>query len=180
MVTDNKLQILLQQNVQLFHTTDIAVLWNITNKNTLYTTIKRYTKRNLLQTVQKGLYATRPTNALDQLVLGASIIHSYSYVSTETVLAHMGIINQSLPLITFVGIRSKRFSVGDSNFRVRKLKPEFLYNNAGVNLKNGVFFASTERAIADLLYFNQAYHFDNETLIDWDKVANIQKEVGYI
>jgi hypothetical protein len=40
--------------------------------------------------------------------------------------------------------------------------------------------ANIERAVADLLYFNSNYYFDNKKRIDWKKVKKIQKEVGYL
>jgi len=50
---------------------------------------------------------------------------------------------------------------------------------AGIVHQNGVFTADTERAVADMLYFNPKYHFDVPESIDFDKVRLIQKEVGY-
>ena len=37
-----KIDVLLKQDQKVFHTQDLALLWGIINKNTLYTTIKRY------------------------------------------------------------------------------------------------------------------------------------------
>jgi hypothetical protein len=43
----------------------------------------------------------------------------------------------------------------------------------------GIFMASTERAVADMLYFNPKYHFDIPESINFDTVKSIQKEIGY-
>jgi len=53
------------------------------------------------------------------------------------------------------------------------------HHPAGIVHQNGVFTADTERAVADMLYFNPKYHFDVPESIDFDKVRLIQKEVGY-
>jgi len=44
---------------------------------------------------------------------------------------------------------------------------------------NEINTASLERAVADILYFNPTYYFDAHNIIDWTKVKNIQKEIGY-
>ena len=157
----------LQQN--LFHTNDLALIWGIDNKNTLYTGIKRYIQKGILIPVQKGLYSTIP---LDQ--------HGFAYLSTESVLAQEGVISQAVFAITLVGSISKRFEVGGYHFICRRLKDELLYRTAGIEQKDGVFIAKIERAAADILYFDPKYHFDNLSKIGWTKVRQIQKEVGYI
>jgi len=170
---------LLQIDRKLFHTGDLAVLWDISNKNTLYTTIKRYVRKGLLKPVYKGLYVTVPLPQLDPLELGKAIIHRYTYLSTESVLVQAGVIFQATYAYTFVSDLPKKVTVGSMSFLFRQLKPEFLNNPAGVLDRNGVFIASTARAVADMLYFNPRYHFDAPQSIDFDKVKSIQKEVGY-
>jgi len=71
-------------------------------------------------------------------------------------------------------------SVGQLSFRYRKLKREFLFNPTGIIQQNGVFVATAERAVADMLYFNPKYHFDIQESIDFDKVKFLQKEIGYL
>jgi len=36
-----------------------------------------------------------------------------------------------------------------------------------------------ERAVADILYFNPKFYFDSPNLINWTKVEEIKKKVGY-
>ena len=45
--------------------------------------------------------------------------------------------------------------------------------------KSGNLVATTERAVADMLYYNPKYHFDFSDSIDFEKVKHIQKEIGY-
>ena len=43
----------------VFHAHDLAILWGISDKNTLYTTLKRYTDKGLLKRIYKGLYTLK-------------------------------------------------------------------------------------------------------------------------
>lgn len=177
----DKLNILLKQQQKLFHTNDLGLLWEIQNRNTLYTTIARFTRKGVLSPVHKGLYSVVPLHQLDPVYLGVHILHRYAYLSTETVLANAGVISQMVYPTTFVSDVSRSFSFGNNQFLCRKLKPEFLHNPAGIEARaDGVFIATIERAIADMRYFQPTYHFDSRTYNDWKKVKKIQQEVGYI
>lgn len=180
-INHNKLDVLIKQDKKLFHTADLGLLWDIKNKNTLYMSVYRLVKRGSLFPVHKGLYSVLPVNQLDSIILGASVLHRYTYLSTESVLSQAGIIHQNTYKITFVSDVSKMFSVGANDYLVRKLQTKFLYNTAGINSRgDGVLIADVKRAIADLLYFQPGYHFDADSLIDWNAVKLMQKEIGYI
>jgi len=174
-----RLSELIRLDRKIYHSNDLALLWDITNKNTLYTTIKRYVRKGVLIPIYKGLYSTIPLSQLNPLELGRAIIHRYTYLSTESVLAQAGVISQATYQYTFVSNLPKKVSVGSLSFLYRQLKEEYLNNPAGVTNQNGIFIATTERAVADMLYFNPKYHFDVPETIDFDKVKIIQKEVGY-
>lgn len=175
-----KINKLLKLGEQLWHTNDLALLWNTTNRNTLYTGIKRYVAKGILIPVHKGLYSTVPLEKLDPVKLGASILHNYCYLSTETVLAQNGIIVQVVYAITFVSSLSKKFSIADRDYLSRRMHPRFLHQTAGVTIQDSVLVATPPRAVADTLYFNPHYHFDAHANIDWDQVKYIQKQVGFI
>jgi hypothetical protein len=170
---------LLRSERKIYHANDLAILWNISNRNTLYTTIKRYVQKEVLVPIYKGLYSTVPIDRLDPIELGKAVIHRFAYLTTESVLAMEGIITQTTYAYTFASSQSKKVHVGNWSFLFRKLKDEYLYNPAGIVNRNGNFFATTERAVADMLYFNPKYHFDLADAIDFDKVAGVQKEIGY-
>jgi hypothetical protein len=170
---------LLQFERKLYHTNDLAVLWGINNRQTLYMTITRYIDAGVLYPVYKGLYATIPIAALNPLELGVAIIHRYTYLTTESVLAQAGVILQAVYDYTFATDQSKRVKVGGWSFRYRKLKDEYLYHPAGILNREGILTASVERAAADLLYFNPKAHFDIPELIDFDQVRAIRQEIGY-
>ena len=59
------------------------------------------------------------------------------------------------------------------------MNPKYLYNNTGIYMKDNQRIALTERAVADMLYFNPKYHFDRKDVINWEKVKEIKKEIGY-
>lgn len=176
-----KLTQLLHFHQPLLHTQDIALLWAITNDNTLHTTIKRYIQKNALHPIQKGLYSTIPVDRLDPLQLGAKLIHRYAYVSTETVLTQAGVIAQIPQQFTFVSDISDTITWHSLTYKVRKLAPQFLYNPAGITQQpSGLLIASVARAIADMRYFQKNYHFDAHESIDWEQVRAVQKEIGYL
>ena len=174
-----RLNELIKSDRNVYHSNDLAILWNISNKNTLYTTIKRYVQKGVLIPIYKGLYSTVPVSELDPLELGRAVIHRYTYLTTESVLAQAGIISQATYAYTFVSSLSKKITVRDFSFLFRKLKDEYLFNPTGITNKDGSFVATTERAVADMLYFNPKYHFDFSESIDLKKVKRMQKEIGY-
>ena len=163
----------------IFHTKDLANLWQIKSANTLHTTLTRYVKRGILFRIYRGFYSIKPISDLDPLILGAKALHDFSYVTTETVLNKEGIILQAGGKITFASPKSKKFSIGKNNYYSRKLADQYLYNAAGVNYASGVKIANLERALADMLYFNSKAYFDAEKFIDWKKVKRMQEQVGY-
>jgi hypothetical protein len=168
-----------QTNRKLFHTSDLATLWKVTNRQSLYVTIMRYVDKGILFPVYKGLYSTVPIAALNPLELAKAVIHRYTYLTTESVLAQAGIISQPIYDYTFATDKSKRVTIGQWSFRFRQLKDAYLYHPAGIIDQEGIFVATPERAVADMLYFNPKSHFDLLEAIDFEKVKLIQREVGY-
>lgn len=175
----SKQKILLEQDKNIFRTSDLAVLWNIEKKNTLYTTVKRYVNRNILYRIQKGLYSTMPITKLHPYELGCAIAGPLSYVSTETVLSNQGVIMQEVRQITLVGRKSKEFDLNDNSYICRYLNEEFLVNRIGIDTKDSYSISTKERAVADLHHFNPKYFFDNQEAINKEKLEKIKSEIGY-
>jgi len=175
----NKKSALLRQSQKLFHTNDLALLWNTTNKNTLYTTIKRYIKNGELIPIHKGLYSVVPLSQLNLIALGIAFLHRYAYLSAEFILTKEGIITQSMPAVTLISSVSKKIKFQNTHYLVRQMSNQHLYNTCGIVKKEQHYEATLERAVADLLYYNPNYYFDNKDLINWDKVEKTQKEVGF-
>lgn len=180
-MTTDKIGILAQQSQKLFHTSDLRILWNITNQNTLHKTINRLIKRKVLISIQKGFYSIVPLDQINPIEIGFRAINSFNYLSTESVLAKNGIINQSPSKITFISKKSLNFVINKNYYLVRQLKTISLNNSIGINQDNqGIFIADVERAVADMLYFQPNHHFDADSLIDWKKVKNYQKQLNYL
>lgn len=174
----DKISVLIQQPQKLFHTSDLKVIWGIYNESTLYQTIYRLIKKKIFFRVQKGLYSMVPLNQLDPIEIGFRAINHFSYLSTESVLAKNGIINQSPNKFTFISSAPANFTINDNLYLVRQLKPQCLNNTVGIIQNDkGVFMATTERAIADMLYFQPNYHFDADNLINWKLVKNYQQQI---
>lgn len=176
-IKQNRFAELLKLGGFIFHTSDFAKIWQIENRHNLLITLKRYTDSGLLYHIYRGLYSLKEVAELDPLLLGAKAINNYSYLSCETVLAKHGVIFQGLNYFTFVSEKSKRLTIESYNYYYRQLKKEFLYNDFGVNKNNDLNEASLERAVADILYFNPSYYFDNPSVINWERVKEIQKIV---
>lgn len=174
----DKISILLQQSQKLFHTSDLKTIWNINKTKTLYQTIYRLIKKKNIFRIQKGFYSIVPIDQLDPIEIGFRSIKSFSYLSTESVLSKNGIINQSPNKITFISSTSANFSINNNLYLVRQLKSHCLNNSIGITQNNkGVFVATTERAVADMLYFQPNYHFDADKIIDWKLVKNYQQQI---
>jgi len=178
-ITNNRFAQLARMNEVIFHISDLANLWQIQNKNTLYTTLKRYVQKGLLFRIYRGFYSLKKIEQIEPALLGIKALNRFAYLSMETVLVKAGIISQVSHQITLVSSVSKRFSIGGNFYLVRKLDDRFLFNPIGLRLEGGFYQAAVERAAADLLYFNPHYFFDARQLLDWEKVKKIQEELGY-
>ncbi|OIO43740.1 MAG: hypothetical protein AUJ41_04305 [Candidatus Pacebacteria bacterium CG1_02_43_31] len=176
----NKQKSLLEQDQRIFRTADLSVLWEIENKNTLWTTIKRYVQRKILYKIHKGLYSTVSLEKLDKYELGCAISGQLAYVSAETVLQNSGIIVQNLNSVTLFGKKKKEFEINGISFLCRRLNQKYLLNRAYIQDSQRFSIATPERAIADMLKINPRYYFDNQLAIDLKKINRISKEVGYI
>ena len=156
----------------VFHTSDLANLWGISNKNTLNKTLSRYVADGLIHRVYKGLYAIKKPGEIDPFLLGVK----------ESVLYKNGILNQLPQAVTLVSQFSRHFFIAGTQYRSRKMSDNFLFNDVGIEMKGGVRIASIPRAVADMLYFNPRKYFDagDSGLIEWNKVREIANAVGYV
>lgn len=161
----------------LFHTGDLALLLGIHNANTLRVTLHRLVRDGILRRIHRGLFSILPPEKIDRVQLGAACLHRFCYLTTESVLADSGYILQSVDAETFVSGVSRRFVVLGHRVVSRRLHERFLHNQQGISMKKGVFRATPERAIADMLYFDPWYHFDRP--VDWKCVRAIQEHIGY-
>ncbi|MDA3941131.1 MAG: hypothetical protein PF693_17775 [Spirochaetia bacterium] len=177
--SQQRFQRIAQLNEKVFHIDDLARIWQISSTNTLRVTIHRYIKKGWLFRIYRGFYSIVPFKKLDPLFLGVKALHQFAYVSTESILFEAGIIMQIPSRITLVSSESRQFTIGNYEYQSRKLQDRFLFNSLGINDSNEFKKAGIERAIADLLYYNSKYYFDNFSIIDWKKVNELQENIGY-
>lgn len=164
---------------EIMHTADLGNLWHISNPATLRTTLARYCAQGLLHRIQKGLYSLKKPSDLNLYLLGTKALHRSTYISCETVLFDNGVINQPPQYIALISAVSRQFTLVGQAYRSRKLSDQFLFNDAGIDLRAGVRIASVPRAVADTLYFNPKKYFDVATVIDWLAVQDIVHTMGY-
>ncbi len=176
-IKQNRFLSIARLGLQVFHIDDLARIWGINNRNTLSTSLKRYVEKGLIYRLYRGLYSIKPVVELDPLPLGAQALNSYCYLSGETILAKHGVIFQQLDCFTFMGEKTKRFKIGHYKYCCRQLKDGFLYNDIGIDKTGKLNLATLERAVADILYFNPTYHFDNPNAINWAEVNRIRAAV---
>ncbi len=163
----------------LFHASDLAALWQISNKNTLNITLSRYCKHRLIQRVYKGLYSLIPIEQQEPWVVGLVGLHSFGYISAESVLFHEGIIHQPPQAETLISSISKNMQIGPYCYHVRQLADHFLFQSIGVISEKRLKRASISRAVADILYYNPLSFFDQSRCLNWKEVRKIQEQVGY-
>jgi len=101
-VTGKRIARLAQNGEILFHTKDLANIWDIANPNTLRVTLKRYVQNKLIYRMYKGFYSLIPPHTLPPLLLGAKALHRFCYVSTESILTKEGYINHIPSHHTFI------------------------------------------------------------------------------
>ena len=70
---------------------------------------------------------------------------------------------------------TRRITIDDKTFCLRKIKDLVLYNPEGIISKNNYNIASPERAFLDMIYLFPNYYFDNLRPIDWDECSNLVK-----
>lgn len=175
----NKLQILLDEEKNIFTSSDLAVLWEIQNKNTLLTTLSRYEGRGYLHRIYKGLYSKKSLEGLNPYEMGCAIAGPSGYVSAETVLAAKGVIMQEVGAITLYGRESKDLEIGDQRYLVRYMNPKYLLNRIGIRYIDNYYIASPERAMADIQYSSPDYYFDNAGAVDGKQLAKLKHELNY-
>lgn len=174
-----KLKILLEQDRRIFKSTDLAILWQMENRNTLLTTIKRYVARGILHPIKKGLYATVPIEKLHPYELGCAVCGSLSYVTTETVLQNEGLIMQHFPTITLMGSKAYRFSINNQDYYCRYVNSQVLVNRIGITDDTKYSIANASRALVDLRHVDPKYYVDNKLAEKKLKTSEIKERLGY-
>jgi len=164
------LEVLLRSSQTIFSTKDVGLLWGEERTNLITNRLNKYVKVGKLVRVHRGIYAK--DNNYNQLEL-ATRIYTPSYISFETVLTRTGVNFQYYKTIFVASYVTREIKVSGQKIFFVRMKDYVLSNIAGIEHKDGIAMATRERAFLDRIYVSKEYHFDNLTILDWDKVSKI-------
>ena len=166
----NYIQTILKAKQTVFSVSDIMLLWGETASDKTKTRINYYVKKGDLHRVRRGFYVKDKNYNRFEL---ATKIYTPSYISFETVLIQAGINFQYYNQVFVASYLSREIKTKDQVYCYRKIKDSILTNSLGLENKDNYFIALPERAFLDVIYLNKDYHFDNLSILDWDKVFEI-------
>lgn len=149
---------------------DIALLWGESDAELVKMRIYRYIKADKLFSIRRGFYAKDKNYNKNEL---ATKVYTPSYISFETVLGKAGVTFQYYGQIFVASYLTREIIADKQIYSYRKIKETILTNNAGIEHKNNYSIATPERAFLDVVYLNKNYHFDNLSVLDWNKVIEI-------
>ncbi len=155
----------------VFTTHDLLKFWQYHNYTSLIQRISYLHQHGKLSQIKKGLYAL-PGRPVDEFEL-ANKLRSPSYLSFETVLYRHGIIFQWNTTITLAAKESITLRVSNHTILFKQVKDEILLNKTGIIQEHNYAIATPERAIADMLYINGQFPFDNLRSVDFEVLAKI-------
>ena len=140
-------QALKNLNKTYFTRNDLKKFYQGTSES-LKVLLSGWQKKKLIHGLGRGYYAFDLAK-VDELRL-ANDFDTGSYVSLEYALSYYNLIDQAPSVITLVTKnRSRIIKSANWTFEYTHLKENLLF---GYELKNGVYIASPEKALADLLY----------------------------
>jgi len=132
--------------------------------DSLYVILNRLVKRNELIRLCPGIYIL-PEKIADIEII-ANLIYYPSYLSFDSALAKYGLISQIPYTFSFATIRkTKSITLLDYSIEYRMINKS--YFSGYIKLKNGLFIASPEKALVDMIYiasFGKTY-FDFGNII---------------
>jgi hypothetical protein len=161
---------ILRSNRTVFTFKDLLLMWEGVDVDTARKRVNYYVQTGNLYSVRRGIYAKDKN--YDRLEL-ATKIFTPAYVSFETVLGSAGITFQYYSQIFVASYQTKEIIADGQKFVFKTLKDSLLTNSAGVENKETYAVAAPERAFLDVIYLSRDYHFDNLSLINWDKVNEL-------
>lgn len=151
---------------------DLALIWGITDEQSLYAKTAYYVKQGALIRLTRGVLAKNKDYNPKEL---ATSIYTPSYISFETVLREAGVIFQHYEAIFVATKWTKTMTVDKSTITFRKLKDPVLFNSTGIISKDNYSIATPERAFLDMIYLFPNYYFDNLKSINWEKCDELVK-----
>lgn len=153
----------------VFSLSELSSLFNISNRQSLWGSVRQFEAAGLLKRYCRGIYVTRDFNSQ---VLSAKV-RTDSYISFGSALAYHRIIGTESPFLVscVVPSRASEFT-GDVNLSYARISKELYFGMT--SLENGVRMADAEKAVLDTLYFYQhkkVFYFNIFQDIDFSKVS---------
>lgn len=166
---------LLRSDRTVFSFKDLILLWGGINRFTAGSRVNYYIRNCHLYSLRRGLYAKNKDYNKYEL---ATKIFTPAYISFETVLNSAGVIFQYYSQIFVASYQNKEIICDQQTIVFKRIKEEILTANPGLEIRESYSIASVERAFLDVVYLNIDYHFDNLSILDWDKVYEIMPIYG--
>ena len=161
---------LMRSKKTVFTFKDLLLLWAETDVNFAKKKIYRYVKAGKMNSVRKGIYSKDKNYDKYEL---ATKIYTPSYISLETVLGAAGITFQLYGQIFVPSYQTKEIECDGQKYSFNKIKDTILTNQSGIETRENYNIASPERAFLDIVYLHKDYHFDNLSVLNWEKVYEI-------
>ncbi|NTW89466.1 MAG: type IV toxin-antitoxin system AbiEi family antitoxin domain-containing protein [Candidatus Moranbacteria bacterium] len=171
----NFLEILLRSSKTVFSVQDVALLWGESESATITNRLKKYIRAGKLLRVRHGLYAKDENYDRYEL---ATRIYTPSYIGFETVLTREGVSFQYYGNIFVASYLNREIEANGQKINYVRMKSSVLSDTTGIDHRNGVAWATKERAFLDRLYVTKEYYFDSLNVLDWDKVFEILPVYG--
>jgi hypothetical protein len=151
---------------------DLALIWQISNEESLYSKTSYYVKQKALIRLTRGVFAKDAHYDSKEL---ATSLYVPCYISFETVLREAGVIFQHYDTIFVASSYAFSKKIDKYSFTFRKLKDSVLFSPVGIKNVGNYSVATTERAFLDMIYLFPNYYFDNLRPINWEKCEEILK-----
>jgi hypothetical protein len=164
------LEVLLRSPKTIFLSKDVSLLWGEESDQIIKNRLNKYVKAGKLIRVRRGIYAKDKN--YDRFEL-ATRINTPSYISFETVLTREGVNFQYYGNIFVASYINREIDIEGQKITFVRMKDYVLSDTTGIEHKDGIATATSERAFLDRVYVSKDYHFDNLANLNWDKVFEI-------
>lgn len=158
----------------VFTLQEIALLFPDVPYPNLKKRMSYFAKSGAIKKLSRGVYAKEGFDVLEL----ANRLYTPSYISLETVLQKAGVTFQYYERIFAVSYVSRTVEAGGHMIEYRGIKKDILLDKRGIEEQGNVVIATPERAFLDAVYLYKDYHFDNLSLLNWEKVAELKDLYG--
>lgn len=167
---NNLILLLYKKSQTVFTLQEIALLFPEISYGNLKKRMSYFAKSGSIKKLSRGVYAKDQFNPFELV----NKLYTPSYISLETVLQTAGVTFQYYERIFAVTYISRTVKVGEYTIEYRRLKKDILLNKQGIEERENVIIASPERAFLDAVYLYKDYHFDNLSVLNWDKITELK------